>query len=50
MPRQIHRAHVRKSGIGENEACTSLALLPRFAQFANERWQELTFSEAERAA
>jgi hypothetical protein len=43
-------AHGRKSGIGENEAYTSLALLLRFAQFANERWQELTFSEAERAA
>jgi len=35
-------AHGRASGITDSEACTSLAFLLRFAQFASERWGELT--------
>lgn len=35
-------AHGQKSGITESEAYTSLALLLRFAQFVNDRWDELT--------
>lgn len=35
-------AHGRASGIKDNEAYTSLALLLRFAIFVNERWDELT--------
>ncbi|OGP24830.1 MAG: hypothetical protein A2038_15375 [Deltaproteobacteria bacterium GWA2_57_13] len=35
-------AHGRASGINDPEAYTSLALLLRFAQFANDRWDELT--------
>ncbi len=35
-------AHGKQAGITENEAFTSLALLLRFAQFANERWTDLT--------
>ncbi len=35
-------AHGKRSGITDNEAYTSLALLLRFAQFANDRWDDLT--------
>jgi hypothetical protein len=35
-------AHGRASGLKDNEAYTSLALLLRFAIFVNERWTELT--------
>lgn len=35
-------AHGRRSNITDNEAYTSLGLLLRFAQFANDRWDELT--------
>lgn len=35
-------AHGKLSGIQDAEAYTSLALLLRFAQFANDRWDELT--------
>lgn len=35
-------AHGKVSGIGDNEAYTSLALLLRFAIFVNENWAELT--------
>jgi hypothetical protein len=34
--------HGRRSGIGDNEAYTALAVLLRFAQFANDRWADLT--------
>lgn len=34
-------SHGKKSNITDNEAYTSLALLLRFAQFANERWDDL---------
>lgn len=34
-------AHGKASGIQDPEAYTSLALLLRFAQFANDRWNEL---------
>lgn len=34
-------AHGRRSNITDNEAYTSLALLLRFAQFANDRWGDL---------
>jgi len=35
-------AHGKVSGIADNEAYTSLALLLRFAIFVNENWTELT--------
>ena len=35
-------SHGRAAGISDNEAYTSLALLLRFAQFGNDRWDELT--------
>jgi hypothetical protein len=35
-------AHGRESGIDDNEAYTSLALLLRFVLFADNRWSELT--------
>jgi hypothetical protein len=35
-------AHGRPSGITDNEAYTSLALLLRFAHFANDHWAQLT--------
>ena len=35
-------AHGKVSGIGDNEAYTSLALLLRFAIFVNGNWEELT--------
>lgn len=35
-------AHGGKSGIGDNEAFTSLAMLLRFALFADKNWTELT--------
>jgi len=35
-------AHGRVSGIADNEAYTSLALLLRFAHFVNDHWTELT--------
>lgn len=35
-------SHGRRSGIADNEAYTALAVLLRFAQFANDRWGELT--------
>lgn len=35
-------AHGKASGIADNEAYTSLALLLRFANFANDRWADLT--------
>jgi len=35
-------AHGRASGIKDNEAYTSLALLLRFAIFVNDNWAELT--------
>lgn len=35
-------AHGQASGITDNEAYTSLALLLRLAQFASDRWDELT--------
>ena len=35
-------AHGKKSGIMDNEAYTSLALLLRFAQYAADHWDELT--------
>jgi hypothetical protein len=35
-------AHGRASGITDGEAYTSLAFLLRFAQFVNDRWNELT--------
>ena len=34
--------HGKASGVGEAEAYTALMLLLRFAQFANDRWDELT--------
>jgi hypothetical protein len=34
-------AHGKLSGIKDNEAYTSLALLLRFALFVNENWAEL---------
>lgn len=34
-------AHGRKSGIDDNEAYTSVALLLRFAQFADQHWDEI---------
>jgi hypothetical protein len=34
-------AHGRRSGIADNEAYTALAVLLRFAQFANDRWADL---------
>ena len=34
-------AHGKMSGIQDPEAYTSLALLLRFAQFANDRWEQL---------
>jgi len=38
-------AHGRTSGIKDPEAYTSLALLLRFAQFANDRWNDLVKDE-----
>ncbi len=35
-------SHGRRSGIADNEAYTALAVLLRFAQFANDRWTDLT--------
>lgn len=35
-------SHGRRSGIADNEAYTALAVLLRFAQFANDRWADLT--------
>jgi hypothetical protein len=35
-------AHGKASGIADNEAYTSLAMLLRFAQFVNDNWDELT--------
>jgi len=35
-------SHGRASNIGDNEAYTSLAMLLRFAQFAEEHWEQLT--------
>jgi len=35
-------AHGHKTGIGDNEAYTSLSMLLRFAIFTNEKWEELT--------
>jgi hypothetical protein len=35
-------AHGMASGIQDNEAFTALAVLLRFAQFANDRWGNLT--------
>ena len=35
-------AHGKYSGIGDNEAFTSLALLLRFAKFVDDNWDELT--------
>ena len=34
-------AYGRRAGITDNEAYTSLALLLRFAQFVNDRWDGL---------
>jgi hypothetical protein len=39
-------AHGRRAGIGDSEAYTSLALLLRFAQFATDRWADLTSTRA----
>ena len=38
-------AHGKMSGIKDPEAYTSLALLLRFAQFANDRWDDLITDE-----
>lgn len=35
-------AHGHRTGIGDNEAYTALAVLLRFVQFASDRWSELT--------
>ena len=35
-------AHGKPSGIADNEAYTSLALLLRLAKFVDEHWQRLT--------
>lgn len=35
-------SHGHRQGIGDNEAYTALAVLLRFAQFATDRWDELT--------
>jgi len=35
-------AHGKTSGIGDNEAYTSLAMLLRFAQFSDDHWRSLT--------
>jgi hypothetical protein len=35
-------AHGKSSGIGDNEAYTSLAMLLRLSQFTNDHWDELT--------
>jgi len=35
-------SHGRGSGITDNQAYTSLAMLLRFAHFVNDRWDELT--------
>lgn len=35
-------SHGHRIGVGDNEAYTALAVLLRFAQFANDRWNELT--------
>jgi hypothetical protein len=35
-------SHGKRSGIADNEAYTSLAVLLRFAQFASDRWSDLT--------
>jgi hypothetical protein len=34
-------AHGKASGITDNEAYTSIALLLRFSKFANDNWSEL---------
>jgi transposase-like protein len=34
-------SHGASSGISDNEAYTSLALLLRFAQFTNDRWNQI---------
>lgn len=38
-------SHGKRSGIGDNEAYTSLAMLLRFAQFSTDKWLDLTRSK-----
>ena len=38
-------AHGKVSGINDNEAYTSIALLLRFAKFASDNWDQLTSTD-----